>query len=59
MPEVLPDDAHADWLGNNFDGGANAIAFARDRAIMKFERYAVRDQINRPIGSDASLIEPL
>ncbi len=59
MPVDLPDDAHADWSDKKMNDREEAIAFARNHAILEFEHYAVSDQINRQIGSDASLIEPV
>ena len=59
MPVVLGDDAHANWLDKNLNDGAEAIAFAREHAIVEFAHYAVSDRVNRPKEIDASLIERL
>jgi putative SOS response-associated peptidase YedK len=59
MPVVLGDDAHANWLDKDLNDGAEAIAFAREHAIVEFAHYAVSDRVNRPKEIDASLIERL
>ncbi len=59
MPIVLSDDAHSQWLDKDLTDGKEAIAFAKEAAVVEFEHYAVSDRVNRPKESDASLIEPI
>jgi len=57
MPVVLPESAYSKWLDRDLTDSKAAISLARERAVTNFEHHTVSRRINRPVASDASLIE--
>jgi putative SOS response-associated peptidase YedK len=59
MPIALPVETHAEWLDPTLKDPSAAITLARERAVLRFEHFAVSPRVNIAKNDGADLIAPL